>query len=333
MPSETSWTGSHGWGGSRRGGHIELSRRGIIEDNKSPSKHTSSSEGTEMGLFNKKDESSGWIVTEVWGQRGWHNRDIVGESHYSSAIRALLPRELDDGGVEAITPVTIVHNPTNEHDKNAVEARASSGLLGFLSKEEARDFAPVLAVLQANGRVAGTTARLYGYLGYQDYESDRTQFIGSVRVDLPEPHVLFPTNLPPERPHTILPEGSAIQVTGEEQHMAALQPFLTPKGECWVYATLHSVAEHSARTSKIIAEVRIDGLPVGRLTPKMSRDMLPVVEYLGDRDHVTCVHATVKGNQLKADVALHAIRSGELPSEWFASIPISPSRKRSQPTT
>lgn len=279
-------------------------------------------------MFKKKDtavgapaSADGLIVTQVWGQRGWQNRDVVGESHHSSAIRALLPTKHDDGGEEVIVPVTIVHNPANQYDKNAIEVRASTGLIGYLPKAEASEFAPVLSALQINGRVAGTTARVYGYMGY-DYDTDKKGFIGSARVDLAEPHLLFPANLPPDEPHTVLPEDGAIQVTGEEQHMAALRPFLNSKGECWVHATVHSVVEKSARAEKTLAEIRIDGLPVGRLTPKMSADLLPAVDYLAERGHVACVHAMVKGNHLKTDVVLHTLRAGELPPEWFAARPL-----------
>ena len=158
-------------------------------------------------------------------------------------------------------------------------------------------------------------------------------FMGSVRIALPEPHMLFPVNLPPQAPYVLLPAGSAIQVTGEENFRANLAPWLNAHGEAWVHATLNPVVETTARTAKTVAEVSIDGRPVGRLTPKMSQDMLPVVEYLGERGVLTCVPAIVKGNPLKSDVVLYTARAGELGVEWFAQFegstggPIQPSRR------
>jgi hypothetical protein len=274
-----------------------------------------------MGLFSSKkpepahtDSDIDGIVFQIWGQRGWHNFDVVGESHHSAAIKGLLPpRRQGDNGREVEVPVVLLHNPDNPYDGNAVEVRASTGLVGYLSREDAARYAPTLSALQAQGWIPATTARVWGYEGY----SEDREFVGSVRVDLGEPHMLTPANAPPGGPHEVIPVGSQIQVTGEENHMAAISPYLNANGECWVHATLHEVVEQSARTSKRLAEVRIDGEPVGRLTPKMSGDMLPAITYLADRGVKTCVRAVVKGNRLKAEVVLYALRASELPSDWM----------------
>jgi hypothetical protein len=275
-----------------------------------------------MGLFNsKKGGAHGeqTVLFDVWGQRGWPNIEVVGESHHAREIRALLPSRIDGEGTEAIVPVSLVHNPGNPHDRNAIEVRASTGLLGYLSREDAARYAPILATMQQNGLTAATTARVWGY-DQENWDSGREEFVGSVRVDLPEPHMLAPANRPPTSAHQILPIGAAIQVTGEEDHRSATAPYLNPHGECWIYATLHEIVEQGPRTSKALAEVRIDGNPVGRLTPKMSADMLPVVNHLAEGGQATCVRAIVKGNQLKAEVVLYALRAHELPADWLASI-------------
>jgi hypothetical protein len=276
-----------------------------------------------MGLFRNLSSrptpaARAQVLFEVWGQRGWQNFDIVGESHYAREIRALFPARLNSDGQELIIPVTITHDVGNPHDRNAVEVRASTGVLGYLAREEAARYAPALDRIQALGLTPATTARVWGHTGY--FDSDDKQFVGSVRLDLPAPHMLMPTNRPPSATHVLLPVGAAVQVTGEEKHMSAIGPFLCPAGECWVYATLHEIVEKSARTSKTLAEVRIDGEPVGRLTPKMSTDMLPAVDYLAQHGRSTAVRATVKGNALKAEVVLYTKRSSELHAEWFDQI-------------
>lgn len=274
-----------------------------------------------MGLFSnprrgsQEDVSSG-VLFEIWGQRGWHNVEVVGESFHTREIRALFPARLDSSGHEVTIAVTVTHDSNNRHDKNAVEVRASTGLLGHLSREDASRYAPVLSALQAQGMTPATTARIWGYNGY-NYDSNKEEFGGSVRVDLPEPHMLVPANLPPAGAHINLPVGAAIQVTGEEKHMTAITPFLNSLGECWVHATLHEIVDQSGRTSKTLADVRIDGQPVGRLTPKMSGDMLPVINYLDGRGQQAGVRAVVKGNALKAEVVLYTVRSSELPADWF----------------
>jgi hypothetical protein len=256
---------------------------------------------------------------EVWGQRGSYNVDVVGESFHQRQIRGLLPKHLGPDGVEVLVPVGLVHNPRNRHDSNAVEVQASTGLVGYLSHEDAARYAPVLAGLRHDGLTAMTTARVWG----QDRKhqgTGRKELFASVRLDLREPHLLIPANKPPAGLYQILPLGSAIRVTGEEGHMAAISPYLNVAGECWVHATVHETTEAGARSTKTLAEVRIDGNTVGRLTPKLSADMLPTVQFLGGRGETTCVCAIVKGNSLKADVVLYSMRANELPAGWFAAL-------------
>ena len=271
-----------------------------------------------MGLFNRKSDRPGTelVVTPVWGAT-WQNAEVAGESNYATEIKGLLPSALDEDGQDLIVDVLLVREPTNKFDRNAVSVRATTGTVGYLPRQEAARYAPVLDALAENGRVAQTTARVWGCMR-QDWDSNRMSFMGSVRIALPEPHMLFPVNLPPQAPYVLLPAGSAIQVSGEENYRANLAPWLNAHGEAWVHATLSPVVETTARTSKTVAEVSIDGRPVGRLTPKMSQDMLPVVEYLGERGLLTCVPAIVKGNPLKSDVVLYTARAGELGVEWFA---------------
>ena len=67
---------------------------------------------------------------ELWGQRGWYNVDVVGESYHAREIRTLFPKGHDDRSVQLTVPVGLVHNPHNIHDSNAVEIQASTGSLG-----------------------------------------------------------------------------------------------------------------------------------------------------------------------------------------------------------
>jgi hypothetical protein len=297
-----------------------------------------------MGLFDRRNQESqqatGAVLTqslgvayEIWGQRGWPNVDVVGESFHAREIRALL----SNGGVadegELRVPVELLHNPHNTHDRNAVEVHASTGLLGHLSRDDAARYAPVLGSLQQQGYVASTTARVWGR-EQQDRDTGKKDFFGSVRVDLPEPHMLFPRNQPPSASHQVLPSGSAIRVAEPEGHgQNAVAPYLTPEGECWVYATVHEIVEEGPRSTKHIAEIRIDGTVAGRLTPKMSSDMLPAAQFLAAHGLSTCVRAVVKGNQLKTELVLYTSRAHELPPEWFDALPVPPGPAAAAPST
>jgi Protein of unknown function (DUF2510)/HIRAN domain len=258
---------------------------------------------------------------EIWGQRGWPNVDVVGESFYTKAIRALLgPASLPTEGAELTTQVHLVHNSLNPHDRNAIEVHASTGLLGHLSREDAARYAPVIEDLQQGGLIATTTARIWGR-DQEDWDTSKQMFVGSVRVDLPDPHMMVPRNQPPAEPHQLLPSGSAIRVSAVDGSSDATGPYLCREGECWVHATIHEVVAQRPRSSKQLAELRIDGRAVGRLTPKMSSDMLPAVQFISDRGFLTAVRAVVKGNQLKCEVVVYAARAAELPQEWFNALP------------
>lgn len=258
---------------------------------------------------------------EIWGQRGWANVDVVGESFYTKAIRGLLgPARLPADGAELTTQVRLVHNSLNRQDRNAIEVHGSTGLLGHLSREDAARYAPVIETLQQQGLIATTAARIWGR-DQKDWETGKQVFVGSVRIDLPDPHMMVPRNQPPADPHQLLPSGSSIRVSAVGGSMDATSPYLCREGECWVHATLHEVVEQGPRSSKQLAEVRIDGRVVGRLTPKMSSDMLPAVQFLSERGFATAVRAVVKGNQLKSEVVVHAARAAELPQEWVNALP------------
>ena len=266
-----------------------------------------------MGLFSKSKPSTTASTPVRPFEEGWPSQQVVGESNYNPAIQGLFP---PGGSGEITVDVSLIHDPRNKYDSNAVEVRAATGLVGFLPREDAITYAPILAQLQANGAYLVTNARVYGWLD-EDWESGKPVFRGSVSVTLPAPHRLFPINAEPERPYLLLPYGNAIQVTGEDKHADTLKPHLRKAGEAWVFATLHAVVDDSGRTPKTVVQVRIDGNPVGTLSKVSGEHLLPVITYLNDRGLTPAVRALVRGNALKTDVILHVKKAGELDMDWL----------------
>jgi collagen type III alpha len=126
----------------------------------------------------------------------------------------------------------------------------------------------------------------------------------------------------------MLPRGNAIQVSGEESYMDALTPFLSPAGECWIHVTLHELVEQLARSTRTVVEVRVDQTAAGKLTPKMSAELLPVIRHLSQRGAQATARAILKGNSVKADIALYVARANELSQEWLDHPPIAASQRR-----
>lgn len=193
--------------------------------------------------------------------------------------------------------------------------------VGYLPRVDASRYAAPIGDLAVRGLALHVRARVWVGTSttWDDSSGDySTRPNASVRLALPEPHLLGPVNSPPAEPYAVLPYGSAIQVTGEENHREAIASLLRPDGDCWTIATLHRAQIDGARGTKSVTEVRIDGSQVGALTPKMSSETLPAIDFLADRGAVAAVRARVKGNRIKAEVALYCCRAHEIPDSWFS---------------
>jgi hypothetical protein len=256
------------------------------------------------------------IPFDLWGQRGWASAEVAGESHYARAIRGLFGKDFKATGTEIVVVAQLIPEPENKHDRNAIGVWAGSVQVGHLPREEAVRYAPVLSALTAQGWLPQVSARVWG-AERSDYDDRKDYFRGSVRLDLAEPHMLVPANMPPSGDCRILPTGNAIQVTGEEKHLDALAPLLRPEGECWAHVSLHEVVEQLARSTRTIVEVRIDGACVGQLSPKMSSELLPAIRHLAQQGTTAAARAIVKGNRIKTEVVLYVARAHELPESWL----------------
>jgi len=255
------------------------------------------------------------VLFDLWGQRGWPAVDVVGEQYHKGEIARLLPRQIPEGGAEIELTCQLVPEPRNRHDRNAIRVECGGHLLGYLSRDDAGRYVSVISGLVTQGLQPQVSGRIWAQRGWSGDEP----FV-QVRVDLADPHMLVPLNLPPNGRYVMLPRGNAVQVGGEEQHLSTLAAWTRPEGEGWVYGTLHAIEEKTARAARRIAEVRIDGQRVGQLTPKMSGEWLPVIDLLDQSGTVCGVPVVVKGNALKADVTLYAARAGELTHEFMASV-------------
>jgi hypothetical protein len=265
---------------------------------------------------------------ELWGQRTWFQQEVAGESHYADQIARLFASPPADEWQEVRLTAELIPEPDNKYDPNAVQVQIDGRLVGHLPKEDAARYADVLAALVAQGWVPRVGASVRGgFLTDAEYDRrgrlvETRRFAGSVSLDLAEPHLVVPVNLPPDATHALLPVGAAIQVTGEEAYLSTLAPLVGEARECWIYTTLHEVTEQLARSVRTLVEVRVDGAPAGRLTPKMTGELLPAIRHLADEGVVTAGRALLKGNRIKADVVLYAARAGELSADWLNQPPV-----------
>jgi len=268
----------------------------------------------------------GQIEFPLWTRNDWPSQEVSGESFHEREIRSLFASRLDESGAEIQTQASLIPEPNNQFDPNAVMVLVAGNHVGYLPKEIAADYRKVLLELQRQGFEPVTGCRVWAAIRdeFQGYDKRgnpvfQKRVVARVSLVLDDWWMLVPANLPPSTAHAILPYGNAIQVHKEEEHQDSLRPYLRPQGETWVFAALHSMTDQTARTSKEVVEVLVDGQVVGQLTPAMSAEYLPVIKQLELQGLMTCARAIVKGNAIKADVVLHAKKANQLDSTWIAT--------------
>ena len=261
----------------------------------------------------------------LWNRGTGPNREVAGESFHEAAIRALLPRPVGDRGVELRLRAALVPEADNPFDRSAVRVLVQEQHVGYLPKEDASGFQPVLQSLLDRGLLPVTDCRLWASERDEWVRTDRrgrdvTRRVLNSRITLvlDDAHLCVPLNQPPARGHALLPHGSGTQVRKEEHHQDVLRRYVTRHGEAWTYATLHSITDHSTKTPKELVEVRIDRERIGELTPAMSADYRPIIEQLAGRERETAVKLLIKGNQVQAEAVLHAAKAHQLGAEWIA---------------
>ena len=119
------------------------------------------------------------IPFDLWGQRGWGRVDVAGESYHSKGIRAIVGADIKPGGVEINVDAQLVPEPANKHDPKAVGVWCGRHQLGYLPREEAARYAPILSAPTAQGWLPQVSARVWG-AEWSDYGDRRASFQGSV---------------------------------------------------------------------------------------------------------------------------------------------------------
>ena len=88
--------------------------------------------------------------------------EIVGESHYQDALRRSLKSASDSHGRKVVR-VLVQREPTNAFDPDAIRiSHPTHGLLGYLSRGEAKRYTSHIARFEAAGLTVTCTAMLAG---------------------------------------------------------------------------------------------------------------------------------------------------------------------------
>lgn len=266
---------------------------------------------------------------QLWNeQRGdWCNYDVVGESHYGSTIRSLLPDGWSGGAVEVRRNFELIPEPANVHDRWAISVRADGRTVGYLPREDCQEWANVVRRVIASGYVPVVPGRIYAFdaVRWEDWDGESDppkELAAKVQLKLGDPHSALPLNEPPLVPYTIVPRSAIVQVTKEDEHAEALVKFVPAGGYGVLFVTLHEDTARSSAAAKPVVEVRIDDERIGQLTPQMSQRFLPMIRHLQSRGLVTACWGDIKGSTIAAEVRIDGIKANEADDVVLNGIPV-----------
>lgn len=106
--------------------------------------------------------------------------DVVGESNYQTALDDICGG-LSEDGHSLLVDAYLVHEDDNQYDPKAVVVLIDSQTVGYLSREQAREFRKVVAETGRPGVAATCKAKIVG--GWDRGDGDQGSY--GVKLDLP----------------------------------------------------------------------------------------------------------------------------------------------------
>lgn len=244
----------------------------------------------------------------------WASTDVMGESHYKRAIGKALGRLRDGEDREVEVDAALVPEPKNRYDPNAIAIHIGGEVVGYLSREDAAVWSPVVLRVTAAGGILSPKARVWG----RHDPDDREGLFCSVRLALPQPNLAAPLNATPSREHAVIPWGSRLKVIGDVASLTGLSRFLGRQQEGLLLAVLSTRTETATRGGeRVIVDVAVDGAVIGSLTPASSKNIAPLVDHLVGRQLAATSWLTLRGSSLAVDLGVQVAKATEVPEEWL----------------
>jgi hypothetical protein len=216
--------------------------------------------------------------------------DVIVDAHEREALARLAGGLSVDGPVQRHFMAQLVREFRDVQDPDAVRVDIGGYSVGYLAREEAPWFHPVVGELARHGRPATCRAVITG--GVDSDDGDRSPL--SVVLDVSVPLRMTPADAP------LFPGGSRVEVSNVDDYQAALAVLLgDADGAVSVLATL-TTAEYSKIDVYVGAEM------VGDLAPLLSARYLPaVMEVWAAREVPTCCAVIVRAeNRIEVELDL-----------------------------
>lgn len=163
-----------------------------------------------MGLFSRVRDgltTSGEVrpSSRTLLLRGGQEVRIVGEASYQEALNALCGGKRENGSNRPCE-ATLVREPTNPYDSNAIAIYIEGRHVGYLDRVMAPTYGPLMTRLAEEGACARCNAHING--GWDRGGGDTGNF--GVILDLADPRFAHPNDPPPPVPAASKPTPAGI---------------------------------------------------------------------------------------------------------------------------
>lgn len=167
-------------------------------------------------------------------------------------------------GLESNIPAiaVLVPEPRNRYDRNAVRVDIDGRPVGYLARELAVRYQPVLNALASRGGKGWCNARLTG-CGQRSF---------GVYLHLGDPERVVPLNQPQDL--EVLRTDALVTVTREEEHQGVLEPLLVGSERATVFTELRP---GTVERGKYAGQECVERI-VGQLTATMSARYRPLMQ-------------------------------------------------------
>lgn len=208
-----------------------------------------------------------------------------------------LPIDPDEG---VYFDAELVPERDNPESPFSISLRWNGLTLGYMSTRDSVDLFPEISRVASSGFTPTTPARLWGSPAQDRFRLDFSK---------PKSGSAVPLNGPPSEPFVLLPNGAALQVQGEENHLDFLVPYVPPSGSGRVLLTLVKPEGSEAY------EVLLDGHVVGSLTAVTSKKLAEPFDLFAERGLGIGVRGKIAGNDLDCQLTVNVARANEFTQE------------------
>lgn len=250
------------------------------------------------------------------GDRG--TLTLITQDYYEDEILQVFEELLPDREKIWNGEARLVPEADNPYEPHSIAVYIDDIKIGRFSRQDSAEYWNAITRVVASGYEPIAPLQLSAVMRKINGES----YIESEGLlSLSPAHSLFPLNQAPTQA-ALIPQGPSLKVLDEKDYADYLHSILPPSGESRVILTLetNTVRQNDGSFADSI-EVLHDRKKVGRLSTQMSEQLAPVIRYAFERDKLTSVWGTIRGNAFELSLTVQAVRASELPPEWYEELP------------